>query len=1374
MTYIETALVSSAGKLLIQLDNGTVIDAGYVRGSQGPAGKDGQDGAPGIPGAKGEPGVDGAQWHTGIGAPEVSLGNAGDLYMDVANALLPIFQKVGRDWIFLANLKVPPSGGGGGQSGAAGGGGSVIIYPKPDGGAPPDKDNDGQPIDKGDLWYDPNTGYLWIYNGTEWVPIGERPPVSVQPTPPLWNSSGDTNNRYPLVEGDLWFDSDQLALYVAAYDVVGDLRWVITTPADRSVLQDEVDIPDNPFVFPSPILGNGGNPFDGMTVYNDTTKLWYVYNANKNQWIDLPPGVNELSLTAILVRGADDFDETFEFNQADRDRLQTNALCYVNADDHDDFTRIVIPDFDTAGFDWSFILRGLQAGDQLTLIQKDETDPDDIFPFRSDYLTVGEIVENSESFNTEISFESEQPLHVPLFDEPVLIRFKAIVNTGEDEIYYQENAPDPITNPELTAGNIWIDSDDNKLYVWNGTSWSEVTACNGDTDVTKEYVDAQDDKLQQEIIKLQEEISAIAPSTDVGVWKDGATPNPSEGQFVMRLPGGAVTQQYSDPTTDKIIIHKTDSRGAKYNFEDVKVGQLIQLFDVIDQNFGTYVIDAIDNADATFIALDVTWRQGLGGTHVDDDVIVRIFDSPTGGTASEFVLRSGDDMTGTIEIDNPAKITKANELINKGYVDDKFDGTGVPDYLRPYWKKGATIVHFSCEQTFILNARTGSKLYVNGVLDRTFSSGGYTPAIAGGTGKEFAYIISREEEYHHLQNFFQGNSNNKTINPRFLSYCQTERVADFSSFMKDCNAFTGAGLAYLDFSGSTKMNYTFENCYALNTAINMDCRSAWQFHSTFRQCNSLNATITINMPAAHECYYMFANCSALNSRINLVGFSATYLNYMFYYCRSFNNSSIKDLDVSKGANFYEMFRECSNFNVDITNWDMQYANGTYGMFRQCTALEHDFSGWNLKNVASMKYMFNGCTKLTGDYTSWGDWLLIQTDLDYVFSGCPNVTANTSNWILPFCKPATAPFDFANQIKFGVTSSGTLDTSCPPSTNFKNLQMHLHGTTRTASTIFRPGCALKPDGTRFPIDNTTSYTFGDIPPNTEFYIILHNSYNTVASKADVKHTPGDYIEWHADSDTSESSNWVYYVRHIESASSFVDSLYALKGLGEVTNPKNLRHVSWHMYIDFNDGDNNSNLGYTDDVEYDVSGYNLSNFKYASYFFIKAFNSSHNHRTYLKFINIGSMQFPTDHMYRVGTVFFPYRWNDYGYMHYDPKELESLDLSMWYNPIRFLSGPSTEDVDVSKMNLRPVDSLYMVMSMRGNWVKNLGDIDTSALRNAAKTFYRSDFNEDLSQWCVRNIGNHMNFNYEQAAPLDPNHVPDWGYCPRNEDDLDKYIH
>ena len=182
MASVETALVSSSGRLLIELDNGTIIDAGYVRGGQGPAGQDGADGAPGIPGAKGDAGTNGAQWHTGVGAPEIGLGVNGDLYMDVASAMLPIYQKVNGDWLFLANLKATPVGSGGsGGGGAAGGGGSVILYPKPDGGAPPTNDNDGKPVDKGDIWLDTNTGFLWVYNGTNWVPVGDRPPVIINP-----------------------------------------------------------------------------------------------------------------------------------------------------------------------------------------------------------------------------------------------------------------------------------------------------------------------------------------------------------------------------------------------------------------------------------------------------------------------------------------------------------------------------------------------------------------------------------------------------------------------------------------------------------------------------------------------------------------------------------------------------------------------------------------------------------------------------------------------------------------------------------------------------------------------------------------------------------------------------------------------------------------------------------------------------------------------------------------------------------------------------------------------------------------------------------------------------------------------------------------
>ena len=214
MAIIETALVSSTGRLLIQLDDGTVVDAGYVKGSQGPAGRDGQDGSPGIPGAKGDPGTNGAKWHTGVGAPETDLGVNGDLYMDVASALLPIYQKVNGDWLFLANLKPTPQfTGGGGGGAAAGDGGAIIIYPSPDGGGP-NADNEGKPIDKGDLWFDPDTGYIYVYDGTNWVPVGDRPPVSISPTPPIWNPAGDTNNRYPIVDGNLWLDPNGNILYI--------------------------------------------------------------------------------------------------------------------------------------------------------------------------------------------------------------------------------------------------------------------------------------------------------------------------------------------------------------------------------------------------------------------------------------------------------------------------------------------------------------------------------------------------------------------------------------------------------------------------------------------------------------------------------------------------------------------------------------------------------------------------------------------------------------------------------------------------------------------------------------------------------------------------------------------------------------------------------------------------------------------------------------------------------------------------------------------------------------------------------------------------------------------------------------------------------
>lgn len=278
MATIETALVSN-GNLLIQLDDGTIVNAGRVAGPQGQQGLPGAEGPRGADGRNGQDGAAGAQWHTGIGAPELSLGNNGDLYMDVAASTLPIFQKINGEWIFLANLKAHTGGGvSGGNDGGAGGGGSVIIYPGP---IPPTSDNSGGGIDKGDIWLDTETGWLWIYNGSVWLPVADRPPVIISQDPPDYNNAADGNALYVVKEGDLWFDSDQLATYVAVKNIADELVWVITTPHNREGLASTIpsvrDIPI--YVFPRAV--------DQQIEYNSTTDTEYIYNAAKNQWIDL-------------------------------------------------------------------------------------------------------------------------------------------------------------------------------------------------------------------------------------------------------------------------------------------------------------------------------------------------------------------------------------------------------------------------------------------------------------------------------------------------------------------------------------------------------------------------------------------------------------------------------------------------------------------------------------------------------------------------------------------------------------------------------------------------------------------------------------------------------------------------------------------------------------------------------------------------------------------------------------------------------------------------------------------------------------------------------------------------------------------------------
>ena len=718
MAIIDTALVSN-GNLLIQLDDGTVVNAGRVAGPQGPAGRDGQDGSPGIPGAKGDPGTNGARWHTGVGAPEIGLGENGDLYMDVASSLLPIYQKVNGDWLFLTNLKATSSGGVGatGES-AAGDGSAIIIFPSPQPGVPgpdqPSADNNGRPISEGDLWYDPTTGWIYVYYNGKWVAISDRPPVIVSPTPPDYNNASDNNTQYPLKEGDLWFDSAQAALYVAAINGDDDLVWVISTPADRSILQDE--IPVGGFIFPAATQ-------DGDTAFNDVTNLWYVYNGSKKQWIDLPPGERELSYPGILRQADAAIDETYE-GEAD----VADGDVYLNAPDHETGTRLVIRKNDRKAFAWTEIVQGLSEGDGIALVQTNyDNGLDSPQTQRVDYLIIDSIVENEDSFSIQVDYEQQNFDHLPLFGEEVSVRFLAQVSSPAVCIDFSETKPEP-----KCVGHIWFDSseDEGTLYIYDGThfipaappvSLEGINTVVGDALAVQEQIIARvedgevaqatlqttvadalttqqsilDEQVVQnnQIVELEEEIESLAPSLDRGKWTLHEAMPLSAGQYAIgvAVDSGYCIDQYErciqaapgypnniDPIAQSectrlaaecetakengelyiadwahaafLHFHKTDSDGKNHTFADYKVGMFIDLFDQGDTGFAVFEIAAAPTLDGDVYTIGVHPVQHEG--EAAGLARVKVFEL-AGADPTDFVRKTGDTMSGALEIKRP-------------------------------------------------------------------------------------------------------------------------------------------------------------------------------------------------------------------------------------------------------------------------------------------------------------------------------------------------------------------------------------------------------------------------------------------------------------------------------------------------------------------------------------------------------------------------------------------------------------------------------------------------------------------------------------------------------------------------------------------------
>jgi len=166
----------------------------------------------------------------------------------------------------------------------------------------------------------------------------------------------------------------------------------------------------------------------------------------------------------------------------------------------------------------------------------------------------------------------------------------------------------------------------------------------------------QVEENKQDIVELEEEIEAIAPSFDRGEW-DFHEPEtlpaiPDTKTYYILNEAGGVPLLYSQ--THKIVFSNLDVNDDNHTWLDIEVGQYLEMFDERDGEFLLAKVDAI-TLETAFATFEVTVQKSDGGPRgvggddeVDHRVRVKFFELEGAIDLDTLMPKSGGVFTGAV------------------------------------------------------------------------------------------------------------------------------------------------------------------------------------------------------------------------------------------------------------------------------------------------------------------------------------------------------------------------------------------------------------------------------------------------------------------------------------------------------------------------------------------------------------------------------------------------------------------------------------------------------------------------------------------------------------------------------------------------------